>query len=163
MKLFGMAKGLSERLGDPKHGELSHAEFVGLLVQDEKDWRDNARLKRLLKAAKLDSLARTPLHGVLATRRKTDSRRSLASLRRRTPSRAAIFPMPAPYHALWTAWINLPVSNCRSDSPAPFRAFARGRLTQVRPRPPRPSQAVASSTSAHASGCTPPPSDTPPA
>src|SRR5580658_7325139 len=53
MRLFGMAKGLASRLGDPKHGELSHGEFVGLLVQDERDWRDNARLKRLLKGAKL--------------------------------------------------------------------------------------------------------------
>jgi DNA replication protein DnaC len=53
MKLFGMVKGFSQRLGDPKHGELSHADFLGLLVQDEKDWRDNARLKRLLKAARL--------------------------------------------------------------------------------------------------------------
>jgi len=53
MKLFGMAKGFSQRLGDPKHGELSHAEFTGLLVHDEKDWRDNARLKRLLKNARL--------------------------------------------------------------------------------------------------------------
>ena len=53
MRLFGMAQGLSARMGDPKHGELSHAEFVGLLVQDEKDWRDNARLKRLLKSARL--------------------------------------------------------------------------------------------------------------
>ena len=53
MKLFGMTKGFSQRLGDPKHGELSHADFVGLLVQDEKDWRDNARLKRLLKNARL--------------------------------------------------------------------------------------------------------------
>ena len=51
MRLFGMAKGLASRLGDPKHGELSHGEFVGLLVQDERDWRDNARLKRLLKGA----------------------------------------------------------------------------------------------------------------
>ena len=31
MKLFGMAKGFSQRLGDPKHGELSHADFLGLL------------------------------------------------------------------------------------------------------------------------------------
>lgn len=53
MRLLGMAKGFADRVGDPKHGELSHAEFTGLLAQDEKDWRDNARLKRLLKAAKL--------------------------------------------------------------------------------------------------------------
>lgn len=29
--------GLSERLTDPGHGGLSHADFIGLLVQDEKD------------------------------------------------------------------------------------------------------------------------------
>ena len=53
MKLFGMARGFSQRLGQPNHGELSHAEFVGLLVQDEKTHRDNARLARLLRSAKL--------------------------------------------------------------------------------------------------------------
>lgn len=53
LKLFGMARGLGERLAAPSHGELSHAEFVGLLVQDEKAYRDNQRLVRLLKNAKL--------------------------------------------------------------------------------------------------------------
>jgi DNA replication protein DnaC len=53
MKLFGMARGLAERLAGPSHAELSHAEFVGLLVQDEKTYRDNLRLARLLKKAKL--------------------------------------------------------------------------------------------------------------
>ncbi len=53
LKLFGMARGLSERLAAPSHGELSHADFVGLLVQDEKTCRDNQRLARLLKNAKL--------------------------------------------------------------------------------------------------------------
>ena len=51
MKLFGMAKGLEERLNTPAHAELSHAEFTGLLVQDEKLYRDNQRLKRLLRNA----------------------------------------------------------------------------------------------------------------
>ena len=36
-----------------QHAELSHIEFVGLLVQDEKAYRDNLRLKRLLSKAKL--------------------------------------------------------------------------------------------------------------
>jgi len=53
LKLFGMAKGLSERLADPNHGQLSHSDFIGLLVQDEKTYRDNQRLARLLKNAKL--------------------------------------------------------------------------------------------------------------
>jgi len=53
LKLFGMARGLAQRLADPNHGDLSHAEFVGLLVQDEKSYRDNQRLARLLKNAKL--------------------------------------------------------------------------------------------------------------
>jgi DNA replication protein DnaC len=53
LKLFGMARGLAQRLAAPNHGDLSHADFVGLLVQDEKTYRDNQRLARLLKNAKL--------------------------------------------------------------------------------------------------------------
>ena len=53
LKLFGMASGFEERQADTKHASLSHAEFVGLLVQDEKTYRDNLRLRRLLKKAKL--------------------------------------------------------------------------------------------------------------
>ena len=53
LKLFGMATGFQHRLSNPNHAELSHAEFVGLLVQDEKTYRDNQRLKRLLKNARL--------------------------------------------------------------------------------------------------------------
>lgn len=53
LKLFGLARSFEERLADPKQAELSHAEFVGLLVQDEKTYRDNKRLRRLLKKAKL--------------------------------------------------------------------------------------------------------------
>lgn len=53
LKLFGLAKSLEERMADPKQASLSHAEFVGLLVQDEKLYRDNLRLRRLLKKAKL--------------------------------------------------------------------------------------------------------------
>ena len=53
MKIFGMAKGLPQRLEDPKQSDLSHGDFVGLLVADEKTYRENQRLRRLLKAAKL--------------------------------------------------------------------------------------------------------------
>lgn len=53
LKLFGMARSLGERLADPKQASLSHSEFVGLLVQDERSHRDNQRLKRLLRKAKL--------------------------------------------------------------------------------------------------------------
>jgi DNA replication protein DnaC len=53
MKLFGMAGSFQQRLADPKQAELDHAEFVGLLVEDEKTYREDRRLKRLLKNAKL--------------------------------------------------------------------------------------------------------------
>jgi DNA replication protein DnaC len=53
LKLFGMAHGFTERLSHPKTADLTHEEFLGLLVQDEKTYRDNLRLKRLLKNAKL--------------------------------------------------------------------------------------------------------------
>jgi DNA replication protein DnaC len=53
LKLFGMAKGLEERITDTNQAALTHAEFVGMLVQDEKMYRDNLRLHRLLRKAKL--------------------------------------------------------------------------------------------------------------
>jgi len=53
LKLFGMARSLETRLADPQQAALSHDEFMGLLVQDEKLYRDNLRLRRLLKKAKL--------------------------------------------------------------------------------------------------------------
>lgn len=53
LKLFGMAKALAERMADPKHADLSHAEFVGMLVEEEKAYREDRRLKSLLRAAKL--------------------------------------------------------------------------------------------------------------
>jgi len=53
LKLFGLARSLETRSADPQQSQLSHAEFVGLLVQDEKTYRDNLRLRRLLKRAKL--------------------------------------------------------------------------------------------------------------
>ena len=36
LKLFGMARGFTERLSHPKSADLSHEEFLGQLVQDEK-------------------------------------------------------------------------------------------------------------------------------
>lgn len=53
LKLFGMAESFERRLADTNQASLSHAEFVGLLVQDEKTHRDNLRLRRLLKKARL--------------------------------------------------------------------------------------------------------------
>ncbi len=53
LKLFGMSGSLEARLADTKQAALSHAEFIGLLVQDERLYRDNLRLRRLLKQAKL--------------------------------------------------------------------------------------------------------------
>ena len=52
MKLFGMAKGFVDRAHQPQTSELSHADFVGLLTQDERTYRDNRRLAKILRAAK---------------------------------------------------------------------------------------------------------------
>ena len=49
LKLHGMAESFGKRLADSHQASLSHDEFVGLLVQDEKLYRDNLRLRRLLK------------------------------------------------------------------------------------------------------------------
>lgn len=53
MKLFGMARSFAEKLQHPQSPELSHADFVGLLTQDEKTYRENVRLRKLLKKARL--------------------------------------------------------------------------------------------------------------
>jgi DNA replication protein DnaC len=53
LKLYGMAESFEKRLADTQQASLSHAEFVGLLVQDEKTHRDNLRQRRLLKKARL--------------------------------------------------------------------------------------------------------------
>ena len=57
LKLFGMAESFAQRLSSTQQAGLSHAEFLGLLIQDEKTHRDNSRLKRLLKYAKLKQQA----------------------------------------------------------------------------------------------------------
>ena len=57
MKLFGMARGFAERNGKADHAGLSHAEFTGLLVDDEKTHRETRRLERLLKSARLKQQA----------------------------------------------------------------------------------------------------------
>lgn len=53
LKLFGMAKGFAERMTDPKCAELSHADYFGLLVEDERLYREDKRLKSLLRNAHL--------------------------------------------------------------------------------------------------------------
>lgn len=53
MRLYGMARAFSERIATVKNAELSHEEFFGLLVDEEKTYRDNAKLTRLLTNARL--------------------------------------------------------------------------------------------------------------
>ena len=53
LKLWGMVKAFENALKRPKKAQLNHAEFVGLLMQAEKMDRENRRLQRLLKKARL--------------------------------------------------------------------------------------------------------------
>ncbi|MGB8640112.1 MAG: IS21-like element helper ATPase IstB [Pseudolabrys sp.] len=57
LKLFGMAKSFNDKLAHPQAADLSHPEFFALIVQDEKTYRENLRLKRLLSNAKLKQQA----------------------------------------------------------------------------------------------------------
>lgn len=57
MKLFGMARALEEQLAQPDTAGLSFEERLGLLVDREVDYRENKRLARLLKEAKLKQQA----------------------------------------------------------------------------------------------------------
>jgi DNA replication protein DnaC len=57
LKLFGMARSFADKIAHPSAADLSHPEFFALIVQDEKTYRDNIRLKRLLLNAKLTQSA----------------------------------------------------------------------------------------------------------
>ena len=52
MKLFALAKSLQERLERQDHQNLSKAEFIGLLVDDEWLYRENRKLTGRLRVAK---------------------------------------------------------------------------------------------------------------
>jgi DNA replication protein DnaC len=53
MKLLGMAEGFKEQLEQPSSHDLSFDERFGILVDRQWIWKENNRLKRLLKEAKL--------------------------------------------------------------------------------------------------------------
>lgn len=53
MKLIGMAEGFKEQLEQPCFRDLSFEERFGILVERQWSWKENKRLKRLLKEAKL--------------------------------------------------------------------------------------------------------------
>jgi len=53
MRLWGMADAFLAQLSHPDVADLSFEERFGLLVDEEVSYRDNRRLKRLLKEAKL--------------------------------------------------------------------------------------------------------------
>lgn len=57
MKLFGMAGGLKERLTRADHAEMSAADIVGLIVDDEWLYRDNKRMTSRLTGAKFKDKA----------------------------------------------------------------------------------------------------------
>jgi len=57
MRLYGMAAGFADRIGTVKSAGLSHEEFLGLVVDDEKTYRDNGKLARLLTKARLKQTA----------------------------------------------------------------------------------------------------------
>jgi len=53
MKLHGMARSFQDRRAKPDHQDLSHDDFIGLLIDDEHIQRQNNRQRRLLQMAKL--------------------------------------------------------------------------------------------------------------
>jgi DNA replication protein DnaC len=53
MKLSGMAQAFGELLNNPKRQDLTHEEFVGLLIDAELTCRENRKMERLLANARL--------------------------------------------------------------------------------------------------------------
>ncbi|MBI4406153.1 MAG: ATP-binding protein [Deltaproteobacteria bacterium] len=52
MRLFGMANSLKDRMGKKEHTQLSVTDFIGFIVDDEWNYRENNRLKSRLGNAK---------------------------------------------------------------------------------------------------------------
>lgn len=59
MRLIGMAKSFREMTASTNGTELSNTEFVGLMADSEKTYRENQKLQRLLQGAKLKQQACT--------------------------------------------------------------------------------------------------------
>jgi DNA replication protein DnaC len=57
MRMHQMARSLEERLAKPDHQDLSVQEIMGLIVDDEWMYRENARLEALLRGAKFKEKA----------------------------------------------------------------------------------------------------------
>ena len=57
MKLLGMAQFFKEMAGKPEHSDLTHDEFVGLLIDAEATSRENRKMQRLLRDARLKQQA----------------------------------------------------------------------------------------------------------
>ncbi len=57
MKMFGMVRRYEELTSRPEHLELERDEFLGLLIDAESTWRENRRMQRLLRNAKLKQTA----------------------------------------------------------------------------------------------------------
>jgi DNA replication protein DnaC len=53
MKLIGMAEGFKEQLEQPSFRDLAFEERFGMLVERQWSWKENKRLSRLLRDAKL--------------------------------------------------------------------------------------------------------------
>jgi len=53
MKLFGIAEGLKDQMGRPYMDDLSFEDRFGMLIDAQWLWKENKRMKRLLKNAKL--------------------------------------------------------------------------------------------------------------
>ena len=62
MKLNGMIKGFEDQLSSALAQGLSFEERFGMLVDQEQTFRENQRLKRLLKTAKLKANALSLIH-----------------------------------------------------------------------------------------------------
>jgi DNA replication protein DnaC len=60
MKLHGLAKSLRERTSRTDHADLSHADFIGLLVDDEWAERQNRQLTNRLRLARFKDASACP-------------------------------------------------------------------------------------------------------
>jgi DNA replication protein DnaC len=126
LKLNGMAEAFAEMAESPQANELSHPEWLALLLDREASERTNKRLKRLLRAAKLRE-AHAAVEDV-----DTDSKRGLdkvlfrelATCRWIRQKRNLIITGPCGIGKTWLACA-LGQKACREDLPTLYKRVPR--------------------------------------
>ncbi len=126
LKLTGMAEAFTEMAESPQANELSHPEWLALLLDREASERTNKRLNRLLRAARLRESQAAVEDVDTRSKRRLDKVlfRELATCRWIRQSRNLIITGPCGIGKTWLACA-LGQKACREDYPTIYKRVPR--------------------------------------